>query len=404
MVKELEKQRLLYESVAATPASEETVTTDTTRSAATLWQAIIGAVIFLFVATSVAHADSFTPPCLDRVPVPLEECFDEFVASGIQDKQAWFRFVESVKDRIFLNQEKQQIRVHASRPERVLYSYTLPRDVPADSEQALVLRELRREVEVPYLSSGGWINILTLNWFLPGHSDITKAILEKDFSFRLIAQLIAGDAAQDPDFYDWKRDAAHAQTGAEADGRARDRAAAFADFVKWVSDLLKTVKAECAQGRTQYALYWLGYALHAVQDLAAHNGRTFFEHAWNSYCDNPDCDSTGRRPKDGDPDEDPASIERARQYTREFLKLTKDLVGLSCWIAMKHYTGDPVTTAEKTGSLDLRWDLTPASVRQYRQSRFVFAARRADGDYVVRWIPSVVAVTVLWDRILTNSK
>jgi hypothetical protein len=102
---------------------------------------LVAAITFLafLVGIPAVRAESLTPRRQDHLPVALERRFNEFLESGAQDKHAWFRFVESVRDRIFLNQEVQQIRVHPSRPAPMLHKYALSPGVPPDSEQAHVL-------------------------------------------------------------------------------------------------------------------------------------------------------------------------------------------------------------------------------------------------------------------------
>jgi hypothetical protein len=123
---------------------------------------------------------------------------------------------------------------------------------------------------------------------------------------------LMADAAQDADYYEWNVPAAHAQTGCEeaAPKRAVVTACPAQEgkdcwqkrFAIWSGQQVKRALDACLQPKSDReavgeAAYWLGYALHAVQDLAPHRGRTNCEHAYNAYkqSQNPDeCDRNYR--------------------------------------------------------------------------------------------------------------
>jgi len=315
--------------------------------------------------------------------------------SGIDDISVWFDLFEEQKNkgRIYYNQESNLFRIHSAEPEKKPFKQkTEPgREL---QQETFVRRESRQNVEVPYLSSGGWINVLTFRPFLDGHIDVTKRVLARAFKFYHPAQLIAADGSKDPDFYAWTDDAAHAQTPADANGHvdvtnlAQDKTA-IQNFAKWLTNLIKGVKARCESDEPRYALYALGYALHAVQDLAAHNGRTFAEHSWNSYCPNPECDSSRpKTDKEGDPDDNESNISLAEVYSIRFLGDVRRVVGDDCWTKMKVYDGPQLSWFDKRSTFGLRWSLSLKQYLTYRDARFAFAKSSKGPEYRIRWLPT----------------
>ena len=361
-------------------------------------QWIPGLILFMIVLLSPIplQGQSFAPSrCLSTSPVNLEECFREFLESGLEDISAWFNFVEEQKNKgtLYYNQETGLFRIHKDKPqEKPFKQQTVPERLPA--EETLLRRESRKSVEVPYLSSGGWINVLTFRPFLDGHIDVTKRVLARAFKFNYAAQKVAADASKDPDFYAWTIDAAHAQTPADRIGRVDTTnlgkdAQAIKNFGLWLSNNIKSVKRYCDSEEVTYALYALGYSLHAVQDLAAHNGRTFAEHSWNSYCPNVECDNNlPQSPKEGDPDDDESNIALAELYSIHFLSDVRDAVGYDCWTKMKFYDGPQLSWSEKRTIFKLEWSLSLKEYLSYREARFAFAKSNKGPEYKVRWLVS----------------
>lgn len=113
-------------------------------------------------------------------------------------------------------------------------------------------------------------------------------------------ELIA-DAAQDGDFYAWNDPAAHAQTGSAESSTCKADVCPDSEpdcwkqkMYRWVEQQLERARSACQQpdgGRE--ALYFVGYSLHAVQDLATHQGRTNCEHAYAAYIDGSNPDEVG---------------------------------------------------------------------------------------------------------------
>lgn len=118
-----------------------------------------------------------------------------------------------------------------------------------------------------------------------GHFEITGQALAADgaaWSARAVE--IMTDAARDADFYEWGTPAAHAQTtNSEAGLIAEETGPAQQALAQWLRGYLQRAAAACAQQQPRQALYLLGYALHAVQDLAFHEGITNAEHAYLDY-------------------------------------------------------------------------------------------------------------------------
>jgi hypothetical protein len=357
-------------------------------------------ILMMIVASNAESATSGSfnsPKCIETLPARVEDCFAEFLYKKIQDKDQWLRFIRSHKERIYFNQNLYEYRIHKVRMTReVLLSERTSPNTQPPKETTLAARQGRNAAEVPYLSSGGLLNILTLRWTTNGHYDVTKKVLHEVFKFTRDAQHIVSDASQDPDFYDWLSDAAHAQTPHE-NGRVKrpedqkNGSLAITDFSKWLSRLANETKSYCMRDDPKGALFFLGYALHAVQDLAAHNGRTAAQHSWNSYCFKRDCG--GQSPKEGDPDEVEAHIELAGKYSEAYLLALLRSSGDSCWDRMKEFKGSSVRPSEKLKMLSFfhhkklaGWDLSWDEYQKYKLLAPVFAKLPDIGQHQVKWI------------------
>lgn len=136
------------------------------------------------------------------------------------------------------------------------------------------------------------LNYLFIHSNISGHREITVDAFSKYCAdvahgcskLSSSAKSILGDAAEDPDYYEWKRPEAHAQTpmtddvGSVVSAPSGDFEGAFR---AWVIEQLRRSKSYCHANDYPGALYYLGYAMHAVQDLAAHRGRTNAEHKYD---------------------------------------------------------------------------------------------------------------------------
>jgi hypothetical protein len=190
-----------------------------------------------------------------------------------------------------------------------------------------------------------------------GHYEVTQEAAEW-FGFSSAAVSVLRDAAQDPDFYDWYAPEAHAQTPNAVDyldGAPRDAtvAAAITKFVDVAAGRYARVREHLANDDVRTALYWLGYLLHGVQDLAPHAGRTNAE-----YAAGPE-----------DPDADPRNIDLARHYTYRLLRTIREAVGGRVFDCLREWDGDGAFShAEKVKRVQGHdWDLSYAAWRKYER-------------------------------------
>ncbi|HLZ34073.1 MAG TPA: transglutaminase-like domain-containing protein, partial [Nitrospira sp.] len=184
-------------------------------------------------------------------------------------------------------------------------------DKTLDFESFIAARQKMHDLRDPAFASGGWLSTLTGDTS-PGHVELTTEVL-KSFNFSSDAISVACDAAQDPDFYEWGHPYAHAQTGSnDNDGTTNEtQDKAIGNYLNWLRDLINRIYPAVADS-PDHGLFFLGYALHGIQDLAAHQGVTNAQHSYESYM-NPgtsgvDCDHNNDNRK------------RATEYTAEFLK------------------------------------------------------------------------------------
>ncbi len=167
-------------------------------------------------------------------------------------------------------------------------------------------------------------------WGHIGHWEVTGKVLE-EMGFSAPGSDILCDAAQDPDFYEFGTIAAHAQTPDDADLCGNDGAKrtaiinkAVEDYLKWLSAHIRRSATAVEEGNTRLALYWLGYALHGVEDLAVHKGITNGEHA--STADNPDFQA--------------ADVALSYVYARRVLDAFRNAVGQDNFDRLRNHDGD----------------------------------------------------------------
>lgn len=149
---------------------------------------------------------------------------------------------------------------------------------------------------------------------------------------------------------------------------------------------MKSVRDLCSENQLALALYRLGYTLHAIQDLAAHKGRSAAEHSWNESCRESTCGKTIPEIDDErNPDEFEPNIEFARIFTRRFLDLVANHLA-SCWDEMRWYGGRGISILDKRSEpLKLSWDLTPAALLAYRSSAKAFGEAGPARARTIRW-------------------
>lgn len=228
------------------------------------------------------------------------------------------------------------------------------------------------------LAPGGW-----LPGFRTGHADVTREAAEQ-FGFSPAATSILGDAAQDPDFFEWSNPAAHAQTPDEVDdlhdpgSRQVLIQRAQRAFQDWGRRTFERTLAR-ADDEPRVALYWLGYLLHGIEDLAPHAGRTHGEHASGSP----------------GPDHDPAAIALASSYAYQALRAAADGLGPERFDRLRRWDGEGrLSVLEKTSRAvhGSGWDLTPRAIVAYQARGRAYPALHSDP---VRWSRDEVLSRVL---------
>ncbi len=201
-----------------------------------------------------------------------------------------------------------------------------------------------------------------------GHFDITRKML-KSHGFSDDAAHVAADASQDPDFYEFETAAAHAQTE-NFKGSATDqiRNKAIATYLRLIGDHTGKIVALTPR-KKKCGLFYLGYTLHSIQDLAVHEGITNEQHAYLSYV------------KKRSPDEDDRCIAKAEKFSDAFLSFFKKKYP-RCFETLLSYDNDrwqiydKLSMVEKKKLLGSGWDMTPESLVEYRASWKRFDPKR----------------------------
>ncbi len=130
------------------------------------------------------------------------------------------------------------------------------------------------------------------NWFLThdaGHADITRTALlrlpeTKNFSESALRMVIQG--SQGPDLFLWNEHLYHAHTDEyEKENRLDVINASRTGFINLVRKLLDDARrlAMYPKQQTAEALYTIGMACHAMQDLVYHQGMTMRQHSGLAY-------------------------------------------------------------------------------------------------------------------------
>jgi hypothetical protein len=204
-----------------------------------------------------------------------------------------------------------------------------------------------------------------------------------EFKFSEDAISIASDAAQDPDFYEWYNPAAHAQTDCDLKtGATKDAANAVSAYLDWCVD-----KKKCFVSATnkEEALFFLGYLLHGVQDLASHQGVTNSQHAYESFvlCKNgkEDCDHME------------VNRQKAQEYSQRLLAILATQKP-DFFQSMKEFDagfnlfGAKISKADKCKLLgkDDGWDLSVPAYMEYKGLADKYKIVKADNP------------VKLWDR------
>jgi len=183
-----------------------------------------------------------------------------------------------------------------------------------------------------------------------GHWEVTGKVIE-EMGFSAAGSNVLCDAAQDPDFYEFGTIAAHAQTPDNADTCGQDSAkraaiidAAIDDYVSWVDAQFQRSKSALDKGNERLSLYWLGYMLHGVEDLAVHKGITNGEHASTT----------------ANPDYQAADIALSYVYARRMLDAVRNALGQDGFDRLRNHDGEGKLSFSEKHRKDIHpkgWDI-----------------------------------------------
>jgi pimeloyl-ACP methyl ester carboxylesterase len=201
------------------------------------------------------------------------------------------------------------------------------------------------------------------------------------------------DAAQDPDFYDFGTIAAHAQTPDAADLCGPDstkRTAiinkAVEDYVQWVDARFQQCWAALEKENPRLSIYWLGYMLHSIEDLAVHIGITNGEHA--STSDNPDFKS--------------ADVALSYVYARRALDVVRNALGQDGFDLLRNHDGDGKLGFFEKHRKEIHpkgWDIDDCLADYYAAGKRYKTIKPAPAP--VRWDREVVLSQVI-EKISTH--
>jgi hypothetical protein len=249
--------------------------------------------------------------------------------------------------------------------------------VMRDSDRERILNQL--DVE-PYLGSGGVLGVLHFNGGLDGHYEVTAKAVDRLKSsqapgfaqFSGAAVEVLQDASQDPDFYEWDSPEAHAQSPNDPAGRLVPGDWP-AGWMKWTQAKFDSAKRAAEAGQFAHALYWVGYGLHSIEDLASHRGRSNAEHSCNERIGH-------------SPDMETASIDYAVELASQVLEQLPARFGSSHWGGLAHYVGpSKLSSAEKTHLLQRGWDFGVGKAWTYRNLGKQFERLADRAEHQIRW-------------------
>jgi pimeloyl-ACP methyl ester carboxylesterase len=215
-----------------------------------------------------------------------------------------------------------------------------------------------------------------------GHWEVTGKVVE-EMGFTSSATNILCDAAQDPDFYDFATVVAHAQTPDEADFCKSDKTKrqaiiekAIDDYLGWLKTILQKSAASLEKHDTRLSLYWLGYALHGIEDLSVHKGITNGEHA--AATNNPDYEA--------------ADVALSYVYARRVLDCVRNALGQDAFDRLRNHDGEGKLSffeKHRKGVHPGGWDLDnhfseyQAAGKKYKTIRPTPEPVRWDREYVL---------------------
>jgi hypothetical protein len=243
-------------------------------------------------------------------------------------------------------------------------------------------RETLKAKKQEHLGMGSWRGICLPWQAKAGHSNVTREALKNldAAGYHLSSDAIGvlTDAAQDPDFFAWLKMEAHAQTSSDALGKPKNADQAQDAFATFVSTNLNKATSACKDAvngkpaELRKALYWAGYSVHAIQDLAPHQGRTNPEHSFNA--------------KQGqNPDLNDDAIKLALDMTVRYFTYVFSTPLKPCMAQLTSYNGGAVTPLFKVVDLGLRYDNSPQALLEYKQSSSLFEKLTNDPKAKIRW-------------------
>jgi hypothetical protein len=225
----------------------------------------------------------------------------------------------------------------------------------------------------PFSGPGGVFSLLSLQIGVDGHTEITEAALRTlTRRSKLWAPLSADGwraivtGAASPDFRQWAVPAAHALTAHDLVTGERGSAAVSQDaWASWVRAEIETATTAADLGHYGEAMFHLGCAAHAVQDLATNRGMSAVQKSYSQFV------------AGTNPDEDTGLIDLSQTLAADFLEAVAGQFPSTTWSAMVRWSGE--LDASSFG----KRDMTLAGLLDY-----VAMARRFEAEArkpVERW-------------------
>lgn len=220
--------------------------------------------------------------------------------------------------------------------------------------------------------------------FGKGHYDMTTEVAStfvlpssptKAFSPEAVA--LMADASQDIDVFCWTRMPPHAQTTVVNDKLVPTKETQE-DWARFIMHYVNKAAELCRRDdvtSTRNALYELGFATHAVQDLSAHQGRTNEEHSFESWWKK-------------DPDKTDGAYQLGQDMTRLFWEKAMTDPLKACAAKFSTYKGGSVPYEEKEKLLGAERDHSLGTQLEYQISWLRYSSlHRKNGDAAsVRWL------------------
>jgi hypothetical protein len=126
----------------------------------------------------------------------------------------------------------------------------------------------------------------------------------------------------------------------------------------------------------------VGYASHAIEDVASHRGRTNPEHAFNSLFEE-------------NPDKVEGIDSLSVEMTANVLQVALESVARACTMRLQSAKVGALLFPEKMLAFGFSWQGNPVELTSYELSAVAFAPHKNDGDPArVRWFGPVGA----WSR------